>query len=496
MLLPQNNKEYYNVKNLVKTTAAIGSTEVLLMFVALARNKYLAVTIGPEGFGIYGLLNSFFMMIAAFAGTWMATGTIKYTSEYQAKGDKEKLNSIFSISTIIVTGIGIILTIILLIWRKWIINTFLSNEIKEIYYLIFCAAFFSICLRPVLLGVLQGLRRVREVIISRWSIALLNLSFTIILVWIWGLTGFFLSLLVNSIFAVCILYWGVRRKDGLHIRNFSWQSSVVSLLLTFGIVNLFLAIVNLGGQYLQRLIIIHNMDIASVGLFQAAVSIMLYLGVINRGANFYFFPKMSEVMDNSVRNQKINEYLRFIMLFGIPISVVAILFGKWAVMILYSAKFTLLSSVLFLFVIAQLLASIGGVFQSTIVGMARLRMHAMSCIVMHSLSVVVPLLLIGKYGIGALGIGFIAGGISGGFLNWMYLRNRIDLKFNQDVIQLFIIAAVTLTGAILLSDRIMILRITLIIISVGFIAKMIRREEWQKVYDYILFKLGKTDDNR
>lgn len=465
------------------------------MFVALTRNKYLAVTIGTEGFGIYGFLNSFFMMIAVFAGTWMATGTIKYTSEYQAKGDKENLNSIFSFSAIIVAGIGIFLTIILIIWRKWFINTFLSNEIKESYYLIFCAAFFAICLRPVLLGVLQGLRRVREVIISRWSIAILNLIFTITLVWIWGLTGFFLSLLVNAIFAVCILYWGIRRKDGLYLKTFSWHDPLVRLLLSFGSVNLILALVNLGSQYLQRVIIIHNMDIASVGLFQAAVSIMGYLGVVNRGSTFYFFPKMSEVMDNRYRSQKINEYLRFILLFSIPISVIAILFGKWAVMILYSTRFTPLSSVLFLFVIAQLLVSIGGVFQSTIVGMARLKMHATSCIVMHSLSVVVPLLLISKYGIGALGIGFVLGGLSGGFLNWLYLRNRIDLRFNQDVIQLFLIATVTLTGSILLSDKMVILRITLVIISVGFIVKMIRREEWKKVYDYILIKLGKTNDH-
>lgn len=483
------------MKDLVKTTAAIGSSEVLLMGVALARNKYLAVTIGPEGFGIYGLLNSFFMMIAVFAGTWMATGTIKYTSEYQAKGDKKNLNSIFSFSTIIVAGIGIFLTIILVIWRKWIINTFLFNEVNEIYYLIFCAALFAICLRPVLLGVLQGLRRVREAIISRWSIAVFNLIFTIILVWLWGLTGFFLSLLVNAIFAVCILYWGIKRKDGLHLKKFSWQDPVVRVLLYFGSVNLILAVVNLGSQYLQRFIIIHNMNIASVGLFQAAVIIMGYLGVVNRGVTFYFFPKMSEVMDNNYRVKKINECLRFILLFSIPISVIAILFGELAVMILYSTTFTTLSSVLFLFVIAQLLVSIGSVFQFTIVGMARLKMHTMSCMVMHSLSVVVPLLLIGKYGIGALGIGFVLGGVSGGFLNLMYLRNRIGLRFNQDVIRLLLIAALTLTGAILLADRMIILRITFVIISVGFIAKMIRREEWKKGYDYILIKLGKTNDH-
>ena len=479
------------MKNLIKTTAAIGTTEILLMGVALARNKYLAVTIGPEGFGIYGLLNSFFMMIAVFAGTWMAIGTIKYISEYQAKEDKENLNSIFSFSAIIVAGIGIFLTIILIVERKWFINTFLSNEIKESYYLIFCVAFIALCLRPIFLGVLQGLRRVQEVIISRWSIAILNLIFTIILVWLWGLTGFFLSLLFNSFLAVGILYWGIQRRNGLHLKRFSWQNPVVRLLLSFGSVNFFLSIINLSSQYLQRNIILKNMDIAAVGLFQAGVALMNYMGVINRGSTFYFFPKMSEEMDNSYRNQKINEYLRFILLFSIPISVLAILFGKWAILILYSSEFHSLSSVFFLFVVGQFLTSVGSVFQSTIVGMARLKMHSISSIVIHSLWIIMPLLLINKYGIGALGIGFVAGGISGGFLNWLYLRNRINLRFNQDVIRLFLIAIITITGAILLSDSTIKMHIVLVIISAGLIVKMIHREEWVKASNYVLSKIKK-----
>ena len=48
------------MKQLLKTTAALSTTEVVLMVVALIKNKYLAVAIGPEGFGIYGLLLSFF----------------------------------------------------------------------------------------------------------------------------------------------------------------------------------------------------------------------------------------------------------------------------------------------------------------------------------------------------------------------------------------------------------------------------------------------------
>ena len=476
------------MKDLLKTTSAIGLTEVLLMFVALARNKYLAVTIGPEGFGIYGLLSAFFMMIAVFASTWMAAGTIKYTSEYYAKGDKESLNSIFSFSTIIATSISIFLTIILIVWRKWFIITFLSDEINEVYYLIFCAAFLAICLRPIFLGVLQGLRRIKEVVISRWSIAIFNLIFTIILVWVWDLTGFFISLLVNAIFAIIILYWGIKRKGGLQLKKISWQDPIVRLLLVFGGVNLCLAIMNLSSQYFQRNIILHNMDIGTVGLFQAGVALMGYMGIINRGSSFYFFPKMAEKLDSTSRNKMINDYLRFILLFSIPISVLAILFGKWAIILLYSSEFIPLVSVFFLFVIGQLIGSIGGVFQSTVVGMAKLKMHSASSIVIHFLWVIIPFFLINKYGIGALGLAFIFGSFSGGILNWLYLRNKIKLRFNNNVILLFLISVPLLTGAILLSNSMIMWRILLAVISAGLMVKMIRYEEWMIACNYISIK--------
>lgn len=479
------------MKTLLKTTAAIGTTEILLMGVALARNKYLAVTIGPEGFGIYGLLNSFFMMIAVFAGTWMATGTTKYVAESHAAGDQEAANKVFTFSVATTAGIALLLTAILVVERKWFLVQFLSGDVKENYYLIFCVAFVAINLRLVLLAVLQGMRRVREMVISRWSIAGLDLIFVVVLVLLFGLTGFFVSLLLSALWAAVVMIWAVRRKEGLQLRRISYQEPVIRLLLSFGGVNLFLALINLGSQYLQRVIVVSNMDISSVGLLQAGVALMAYLGVVNRGTMFYYFPKMSEVMGNNLRNNKINEYLRFILIVSIPLSVLAILFGRWAILLLYSSAFAPLSSVFCLFVIGQFLNSVGGTFQMAIVGMARLKMHTVSSVAIHSLWVIVPVLLVRKYGIGALGMGFIAGGIAGPLMNYFYLRRRIDLKFSGRVIQLFGVAALTLTGAIILKDAILLWRVGWVIISCSLIGTLISCEEWMKGYNYLLVKLGK-----
>ncbi len=481
------------MNNLLKTTAAISTTEIALMAVALIRNKYLAVNIGPEGFGIYGILNSFFSMIAVFAGIWMATGTMKYVSEYDARGERRAVNTVFTFSVLLAGSIAFVLTLILICKRRWFIAHFLSDDVREIYYLIFAVSFIAMNLRPILLSVLQGQKKIREVVICRWGIALIDIIFVIILVYFWGLAGFFVSILVNSILAVGFLYWGAQRKNGVQFFKLSLRNPAIYSLLSFGGVNLFLAFINLLSQYLQRMVVIQNMDIAAVGIFQAGVGMMRHLGVINRGAQFFYFPKMSEIMDDDVRNRNINYFLRITLMFGIPLSVAALLFGKWIIMILYSSRFLSLAPIFFLFVIGQFISSIGGAFQAVVVGMTRLKMHTFTSIVIHSLWVIVPVLLISRYGVGALGIGFVLGGMAGAIMNWLYLKRYINLRFNQDVFLLFIIAVITLSVAVLISENDLSWRIAWAILTAGLVGKMVRREEWMKGYNYLLVKLGKRE---
>lgn len=478
------------MKTLLKTTVAISITEGILMVVLLIKNKYLAVTIGPEGFGIYGILNSFFMMIAVFSGTWIATGTTKYLAEYHAKGDRDNTNLIFTFSVIVTAGTGLLLTLILISGRRWFIDQLLSEDIKESYYLLFAAAFVAMNFRPVLLAVLQGLRRVREVIISRSSLVVLDLVLVVILVWQFGLTGFFLGILLSAFWAAGVLFWASMQKEGVQFRRIPWKDPVIQLLLSFGGINFFLALVNLGSQYLQRAIVLKNMNISSVGLFHAGVALMTCLGVVSRGANFYFFPKMSEAMDNDLRNIKINEYLRFMLMVSIPLSVLAIVFGPLAILLMYSSAFVPLSSVFFWFVIGQFLIMVGSAFQSSVVGMARLKIHTVATITIHSLWVIMPLLLVRKYGIGALGMGFVAGGIAGPLINGFYLRRHINLKLSPRVIKLFGIAVLTLAGAVIIQESIWFWRVVWTIVTASFVGAMVRRKEWIKTYNYILIRLN------
>lgn len=428
------------MKKLVETTAAIGVTEVILVAVAIVRNKYIAVTIGPEGFGIYSLLNSFFQMVGVFAGTWMAAGTTKYISEYYNSEKAEETNQTFTFSVATTFGLGIILTTLLIVGQPQLRERFLSPEIAKSYYLLFAAGFVWMNLRPVFLSVLQGLMQVKEVVQARILISVVDLLLILVLVYLFQLLGFFVSLLLSAIWAAVLLFYFVRSRGRLSFKRVSLKDTVAKKLMAFGGINLFLALINLGSQYLQRILIVQKMDINSVGIFQAGVALMAYVGLVNRGSAFYFLPKMSEIMSDKERAIHIDNYLFFILLMSIPICSTAILFGDWGIQLLYSDRFLPLVPCLFWFVLAQFFSNIGSAFQLTLVGTVRLGMHTISVIAIHSLWVLVPFLWLQKYGIGSLGMGFVAGGVAGMLLNFVYLRYRIRLRLSNRNIYLFILA--------------------------------------------------------
>ncbi len=481
------------MKDLVKSTTVLGSTEILLILVAFFRNKYLAMTIGPEGFGLFSLLNSFFMMFAVFAGTWMTMGSTKYISQYYSEKKWNQLNQIISSSILIVISISVLISFLLIIWSEWFIDTFLSKNVDIKYYILFCFAFIGLSLRPVLLGILQGMRRISDAVSVRMIVTILNLLITVILVYFWKLNGFFVSIMINSFLAIAIFLKVIFKHNIVSIESFSLNDPIIRLLLSFGRVNLFLAAINLSSQYFQRSIILSNFDLASVGVFQAGVSIMGYLGILNKSASFSFLPKMSESMSISSRIRDINEFWRFILLLSIPISSMVVLFSKQIVLILYSDKFLILSPIIFLFVIAQVLNNLGMVFRNVLIGMAFLKIHTISSIVVHLCWVVVPLLFISKLGIASLGYGFLAGSTLGFFINWIFLRRKINLTISNNVSILMFLAVIVFAFTIIFRDSTLILKFIIILITIGTVAFSITKNEWYYIKNYLQLKFNKQN---
>jgi O-antigen/teichoic acid export membrane protein len=416
------------MKNMLKTTAAIGSTEIVLMFLALFKNKYLAMTIGPEGFGIYGILLSFFNLMAVFSGAWLATGATKYISEYNSQNKNNDVSKVISFSIGLTTVISIFIMIILICFNEIVLKLFLSKEITYTHYILFTGAFIGNSLRPVFMSIFQGLKQIKMVVIYRIVVSVLEMLAIVVFVYLMGLTGYFFGIFISSL-TIIVVFMYLNRKRKI---EFSLQivliDEITKKLLLFGGINLFLTFINLGGLYIQRKIILSNLDLIAVGYLQAAISIRNYSDIVGRASGFYFLPRMSEKIDNAKRNREINNYLFFSMIIYIIIGTVILLFRDVIIRLLLTEAFIYVGTVIPWFIIAEYFNNVNRPFGQTIVGMARLRLHTINCVIVFVSWVIIPYILVPKIGIVAIAVSSIVGSLIS------MINSMIFLKINNNII--------------------------------------------------------------
>jgi polysaccharide transporter, PST family len=395
------------MKNLLKTTIQIGFTEFSLVLVALIRNKYLAHTIGPAGFGQYGLLNSFFTLISLFSTAWLLTGLTKLTAEHNNEATSNLVEEILSTTIILSFILNVVIALVLITRINFTLVTFLSKEISAITFIIFILYYFFLNIVSIYYAYLQGLKKVKNVIYLRIFSSLFEIISIIILVYYYGLKGFFISLAISSFlqFVIMLIINDFNLKPFLTvIQN---KGLFLKRILQFGFANLLVGLVYLLSQYLLRVITIQNLDLNSVGILTAALSMMGYLGITDKASSYIFLPKMSEILDDDSRNEEVNSYLRFTILVNIPIILFSILFGNIIIRLLFSSRFESLSYFFYWFVIAQFLNSIAHAFHYNIVGLGYLKTFSMIGILGNTIIVLFAFIFIKQLNVGAIGIGFV-----------------------------------------------------------------------------------------
>lgn len=410
------------MKSLIKATFAISTTEVVLMAVALLKNKYLAVTIGPEGFGIYGLLNSFFSFISVFSGGWLAAGIVKYISEYS--DNKNRLSFIYSFSVILTSLLSITIIIVFLIFHKFIISVFLSKDVSELYFVLFSVSFLGNSLHPVYANVLQGLSKIKSIVSARLILSIFDIIFTLLLVYLFHLTGFFISIIITSI-AVIIIFSFYINKEIPIIKKLDYDREITKKLMVFGGVNFFLTFSNLGVEYLQRGIIVKYIDLSAVGVFTAAMAIVKYMQLFSRGSGFYFMPEMSKIQTDNKRIIEIDNMLLFNSIIYAVIVIIVIMFSSLIINILFSREFSILKLILPFFSLGIFLRSISGVMNTVIYGMAKLKAHSIITITQLAVYIGISSLLIKDYGLTALGYAYLFSSIVSVISTYIAVRNNI-----------------------------------------------------------------------
>jgi PST family polysaccharide transporter len=403
----------------------VGGSEFLLILVAVIRNKYLAVQIGPEGFGIYSLLTAFFTYINIVAGSWISNASLKYIAEYNSRNQKNEVNLIISFAfSIVFISVSVLFTVFI-IFFPFFKEYFLDEKILFSYYALFAAGFWGTSLSNLMRGALQGIFKITTIVRIRIAIQIFNLLSVLLLVYFFGLIGFFINIALIGLLSAAVYFAELRKYFTISKIRLVWfKEPVIKKTLHFSKIDVFLGFVDQTANFLKRVLVTDLLSIASLGIFTASEGIRRYMGLFTASSLVFFRPQMSQALSAAERNKALNDYARFMTFGGLFSSFVIVIFADSIVKILFSKEFSGLSPILFVFILAQYFQNVLNGYMFTVVGMAKLKIHTAAVLLTTPWVIVFPWFFLNKFGIAALGIGSLIAGLLRIILYAVYLYTK------------------------------------------------------------------------
>ena len=388
------------MKQLVRNSITIALTEGVLILVAIARNKYLAVTIGPEGFGMVNILTSFFGMIAGLSYGWLTTGTVRFICDSRESGNPGAARAVvraalaLGISATAVAGISVVLL------QNLVRTQIIGVPVPHVAYFSLVGSLAAGCFGLIATNTLQGLMSVRRSVFGRLLSGFSDITLVVAFVSLMSLDGYFLSIFVSSTVSAGIGWHMVRMAlpKGDTPAN-TPTHTVVTPLLRYAGYDAVLGILTPASHYAQRRILLHHFPLDTLGFVQAASGIMNYVGILQRASHYTFFPSVCGERDPADLSRKLNEYVRFSALTSFPLAIAAIMLAEPVVSLLYSRHFAPLSEYVAYFVLAQYVLTLTLSYQALRVGGGLLRLHLWITVITQTTWVVIPLVFARRFGV-------------------------------------------------------------------------------------------------
>lgn len=334
---------------ILRSTALIGGSSLVMLGLSILRNKSVAVLLGPEGVGLLGIYNSIADMTQALAGLGVQSSGVRQIAEAVGTGDGGKVARTAFILKRASTLLGVIGTCMLAAFAIPVAHlTFGNYEHSASIALLSLAIAFRLASAGQT-ALLQGLRQIASLATVNILAACSTTAITIPFVYFLRAEGI-VPALVTSAGAVLLVSWRYSRKPiacAAHAQV-SLLGHDLIMLIRLGFVFMVSALLTLAGAYTVRLIVLHHGGIAAAGLYQAAWALgSLYAGFILQAMGTDFYPRLMAIsQDNAVCNRLVNEQAQVSILLAGPGVLATLTFAPLAMWLFYSPAFYAASDLL------------------------------------------------------------------------------------------------------------------------------------------------------
>jgi len=343
---PQPDRSYGQILN---SSVLIGGSSLLTNLAAILRNKFVAVFLGPAGIGLMGLLGSMTSMVGTLAGLGVTTSGVRQIAEASGAGDHVRVARTVTTLRRIMLRLGLLgsalLAALCVPVSKVTFGT--ADHAGQIVVLSIVIAMTLVAEGQV--ARLQGFRRMGDVARAAVLGAVLTLTLTLPIVYVWRQDSVVALLLVASGSSMVSSWWYARRIPVTPV-PMMWRETLREArpLLHIGLASMSSALMVAAIAYVVRLVITRQLGLGAAGIFQSAATLSsVYCGFILTAMGADFLPRVSAVAeDDASCNRLVNEQVEVGLLLALPGICATLAFSPLIVQVLYSTQFGLATEVL------------------------------------------------------------------------------------------------------------------------------------------------------
>ena len=331
-----------SLKRIARSATIIGGANVIRVALGLARNKTIALLLGPPGVAVFGLFSNLIAGAALIATIGIDVSSVR--SIARSLADNHRVHVTVRTLRLLCLIFGLIGAGIFWLARNQIALRFgvgLGVSGAEIGWLstaVFCSV-ASACYVALLagLGRIRWLATVTTLSAFAWTAA------AIIAVWRFGRAGIFLAAIAGPFATFVFSLYFVRHERPVGVSptliEYFRESSK---LLKLGWIIALTGVAASVSQLVARLLVQTEIGQASAGYFQAAWAISVtFLGVASTALVTDFFPRISSAVSASRRNSVVlaNQQLEVTLAVFVPAILALVALAPFVIQLTYSNEF-------------------------------------------------------------------------------------------------------------------------------------------------------------
>lgn len=320
----------------------VGGAQLVRMAIGIVSTKFAALFIGPAGVGLLGAYQSISQLGIQFAGLGVNQSGVREIAVAEGSGDQEAVCRAAAVLRRMCWLTGIAGTVGMFLLAEPISKLTFGNTEYASELLVLSVVVLITSVSQGQLALLQGLRRIADLVRAQIIGALAGAIGSIILYVSLGIKGIALAVLATAFFNL-LISWYAAHKLSVKAARISWLETFIGAkeLLSLGTAFMLTGLATAATAYAARTIIVRSMGVESLGMYQAAYAISGYvLNFVLGAMSADFYPRLAGASSNHEEMvQIVNEQTEIGLLLAAPVVTALLGLAPLIINLLYSAEF-------------------------------------------------------------------------------------------------------------------------------------------------------------